>query len=61
MANVIAPMVIGMSTAPGGATATNSAGSSAVTKMPRFCEIAMPDTRTRVGNISGKKLGKIAF
>jgi hypothetical protein len=55
------PIVSGMSVAPGGATATNNAGSRAVTAVPRFCAIATPQTRVRVGNISGWKLGKIAL
>ena len=38
---------------PGGATAAKSAGSSAVMVVPMFCEIAIAETRVRVGKSSG--------
>ena len=53
MMKVIEPIVIGTFVEPGGATATKRAGSSAVTSVPRFWEMAIPETRVRVGNISG--------
>ena len=52
-AKVIAPIVQGMRDEPGGATAAKSAGSSAVTIVPRFCETAIAVTRIRDGNSSG--------
>ena len=48
-----APTVIGTLAEPGGATVANSAGSSAVSIVPTFCAIAMPETRARVGKSSG--------
>jgi len=42
---------------PGGATATKSAGDKADKVVPTFCPMAIPDTRTRVRNSSGKRLG----
>jgi hypothetical protein len=46
---------------PGGATAANKAGRSAVMVVPTFCEIAIAETRVRVWNSSGQKLGKMAL
>src|SRR5262249_57527307 len=53
MASVSAPIVSGTFAAPGGATRANRAGSRAVIVVPRFCEMAMADTRVRVGKSSG--------
>ena len=52
-AKVMAPIVTGMRTEPGGATAAKSAGSSAVTIVPKFWAIAIAVTRVRAGNSSG--------
>ncbi|CKS81636.1 Uncharacterised protein [Mycobacterium tuberculosis] len=49
----MAPTVNHTLVEPGGATAANSAGSSAVKVVPMFCEMAMADTRLRVRNSSG--------
>ena len=49
----IAPTVIGTLVEPGGATVANNAGKNAVSIVPMFCAIAMPETRARVGNSSG--------
>ena len=48
-----APTVSGTLAEPGGATVANSAGNSAVSIVPMFCAIAMPETRARVGKSSG--------
>lgn len=46
-------MVKGILAGPGGATAANNAGSRAVMVVPTFYEIAIADTRVRVGKSSG--------
>ncbi len=48
-----APIVSGTLAEPGGATAAKSAGRSAVSMVPMFCAIAIPETRARVGKSSG--------
>src|SRR5215468_8197034 len=53
MPKAIAPTVTGILAEPGGATAANRAGSRAVMVVPIFCDIAIADTRVRVGNSSG--------
>ena len=53
MAKAIEPTTSHTLVEPGGATVANSAGSRAVIVVPMFCEIAIDDTRVRVGNSSG--------
>jgi len=53
MPNASEPTISGMFGAPGGATVANRAGSMAVMAVPTFCEIAIAETRVRVGNSSG--------
>jgi hypothetical protein len=47
------PTISGTFGEPGGATAAKSAGSSAVTVVPRFCAMAIAVTRVRAGKSSG--------
>ena len=51
--NVMPPTISGTFGEPGGATTAKSAGSSAVTVVPRFCAMAIAVTRVRAGNSSG--------
>ena len=51
--NAITPTVKGTLVQPGGATVANKAGKNAVSIVPIFWAIAMPETRARVGNSSG--------
>src|SRR3977135_3244555 len=53
MPKAMAPTVTGMLAEPGGATVANSAGRRAVVVVPTFWEIAIAETRVRVGNSSG--------
>ena len=48
-----APIVSGTFEEPGGATVANSAGKSAVSIVPMFCAMAMPETLARAGKSSG--------
>jgi len=48
-----APTVSGTFVEPGGASVANKAGKNAVSMVPMFWAIAMPETRARVGNSSG--------
>jgi hypothetical protein len=52
-----APIVSGTFEEPGGATVANSAGKSAVSIVPMFCAMAMPETRARVGKSDDGDLG----
>jgi hypothetical protein len=48
-----APIVMGTFDEPGGATAAKTAGKSAVSIVPMFWAVAMPETRARLEKSSG--------
>ncbi len=61
-ANASEPMMNGMLFDPGGATAANSAGKSAVIVVPMFCAIAIAETREPAsGTVPGRSSGKSRY